>query len=327
MTANLGWFFDEKQGARGTIIPEYHIMIPIDTHALHYGTLVFEGIKAYRAGAQAEARLGRGVPGRVIFRLDDHLVRFMESTDLYHMGNLPFTREVLREACVRVFAANRDDNYCRPIIFRGAGIMVNPLNSKICAAVITRQWPAYVDPKGVRVHLSGRRRGGRDREPHDLVDAKGAGNYPVSAVAKAEALARGFDEALLLAPDGRHLAEGSAMNLMLVEGNDLVMADRASCRLDGITQRTICELYAEDGSIRERPIRTDDLWRADEVFLVGTAAEVVPVLACDGRSVGRTRPGQIGPVTEALARRYREVVTGERIYRADWLTFVPDYTE
>lgn len=278
-------------------------------HGLHYGFGVFEGIRAYQ---RADGR-------SAIFRLGEHMQRFADSA---RMITLPLGYSVaeLVDACVALCSSNRlRECYLRPLAFSGTGAMgVAALDNPTEVVIATWAWGAYLGDEalqhGVRVKTSTFQR------PHvnsQLHKAKVTGHYINSILAKREALADGYHEALLLDTAG-YVSEASGENLFVVVDGKLFTPPFGSAILGGITRATLIALAGEMGvDVVEQQLTRDLLYVADEVFMCGTAAEVTPVREVDRRVVGQGRPG---PITMELQTRYFDVVKG-RDDRPEWLTY------
>ncbi len=282
------------------------------THSLHYGSGVFEGIRAYPTSA-----------GPAVFRLTDHIDRLYASAKVFLM-DVPFSRADLVQACKDVVRVNGLDQGCyiRPIVFLGYGEMgLNPLPCPVSVAVAAWPWGTYLGDEGVangiRLKVSSWQRHDPNAVP---TAAKGTGMYVNSSLAKVEALKAGYDEALLLAPDGR-VSECTGENIFVVRGGRILTPPTSeSGALAGITQHSV-EVIASDLGIEvshEALVRTD-LYTADEAFLTGTAAEVVPIREVDDRIVGEGRPG---PITKQIQDTYFGAVRGEVDRYKDWLEHV-----
>jgi branched-chain amino acid aminotransferase len=290
----------------GALVDWHEAKVHVLTHALHYGSGVFEGIRAY------ETDRGTGV-----FRLTAHLERLRRSAEMYFMP-LRYTNAELAAAVHETVAANALPScYVRPLVFRGYGEMgVNPLDSPVQVAIATWPWGAYLGEgalkDGVRAMVSSWRRIGPNTIP---AAAKGTGQYLNSQLAKIEAVKHGYDEAILLNEAG-FVADGTGENLFVVkDGALLTPPTQASC-LSGITREAVIELAAGLGhETRERDLTRADLYFADEVFLTGTAAEVTPVRSVDDHEVGA------GPVTAAIQAAFFDVVHGRSPRSAAFLEF------
>ena len=285
--------------------------IHILTHSLHYGTAVFEGIRAYGTAN-----------GPAVFRLREHIARLSRSAHVLAM-EMPYTEEELC-AAVRATVASSGlaSCYIRPLVYYGYGEMgLNPLLSEAHASVAVWPWGAYLGEDGISNGIRMKVSSWARHDPRALpTAAKATGMYMNSSLAKVEAVRAGYDEALMLTTDG-YLAEGSGENLFLVrDGKLLTPSMSATGALRGITADSITQLAAELGyEVREELLRRPDIYLADEAFLTGTAAEVVPIASVDDRQVGS---GQPGPVTRALQEAFFAVVRGEDDRFKDWLDYV-----
>ncbi|MGH9089321.1 MAG: branched-chain amino acid transaminase [Acidimicrobiales bacterium] len=302
----------EKIWMDGELVAWADAKIHLLTHTLHYGSGVFEGVRAYPTP--------RGV---AIFRLGDHVRRLLASAKVF-LIDVPFGEDELIAACKEVVRVNglTEGCYLRPIIYLGYGEMgLNPLPAPVNVAVAAWPWGTYLGDEavahGVSVKISSWRRHDVNSVP---TAAKGIGMYVNSSLAKVEALKAGYDEAILLAPDGR-VSECTGENIFVVAGGRLVTPPTSDAgALGGITQDSV-EVIARDLGIEVRHealVRTD-LYLADEAFLTGTAAEVVPIRAVDDRPVGTGRPG---PVTTEVQQTYFAAVRGEVARYKDWLDHV-----
>ena len=302
----------EKIWLDGELVDWDKARIHVLTHSLHYGSGVFEGIRAYPTS--------RGV---AVFRLTDHINRLFASAKVF-MIDVPFSPGDLIAACKDVVSVNglEDGCYIRPIVYLGYGEMgLNPLPCPVSVAIAAWPWGTYLGDDGVangiRLKVSSWRRHDPNAVP---TAAKGTGMYVNSSLAKVEALKAGYDEAVLLAPDGR-VSECTGENIFIVQGRRIVTPPTSeSCALAGITQDSVQTIATDLGYeyVTEGLIRTD-LYTADEAFLTGTAAEVVPIREVDDRPVGTGRPG---PVTKQIQDTYFAAVRGEVDRYKDWLEHV-----
>lgn len=279
------------------------------THALHYGTAVFEGIRAYETPE-----------GTAIFRLRDHIERLARSARAYR---IPWDREVddVIEACRQVLRVNDlEFGYIRPLVFYGLGsIGLNPAAAEVRTGIAAWRWGAYLGEdgieNGIRVRVSSWRRISAESF---IPVAKGSGQYLNSVLAKQEAVVTGYDEALMLNVDG-NVSEGSGENLFLIRDGVAHTPPVSSGILDGITRATVMDLLSADGvTIRETTLTRGDLYAADELFFTGTAAEVTPVREVDDRPIGSGRPGA---VTRRAQELYADAVRGKLDDRREWLDF------
>jgi len=300
MTEGKVWF-------NGSLVDYDDAKIHVLTHALHYATGVFEGIRCYKT-----------VSGSAIFRLNDHMQRLIDSGKCYFM-DLGYSRQQLEKAAIDTVKANRmDECYIRPIAYYGYGKMgVNPMPNKVSVAIAVWKWDEYLkaDGKGARLMVSSWAR----IDPKSLpMGAKATANYANSALARVEALKAGFDEAIMLNSAGM-VVEASAENIFVVNDGMLVTPPITAGALDGITRESIITIAKENGiSCEVRDISRDELYIADEVFLTGTAAEVKPVGEIDNRLVG---DGRVGKTTKQLKEMFETIVHGkDRKFSKAWLT-------
>ena len=282
------------------------------THTMHYGSGVFEGIRAYPTP--------RGV---AVFRLRDHIERLFASARIF-LIDIPFTVEEVVEATRSLVRENRLDDGCyiRPLVYLGYGEMgLNPMPCPVNVSIAAWPWGTYLGDEGVANGVSVKISSWRRHDPNAVpTAAKGTGMYVNSSLAKVEAIKAGYDEAILLAPDG-HVSECTGENIFVVRDGVIATPPTSdSGALKGITQHSI-ETIAKDFGYQvtnEQLIRTD-LYSADEAFLTGTAAEVVPIRAVDDRPVGSGKPG---PITRQLQQTYFATVRGEVDQYKDWLDHV-----
>jgi len=279
------------------------------THAMHYGTGVFEGIRAYETPT-----------GTAIFRHHDHLERLEKSARLYYM-ELPYSREQLRDATHELIVRNGYKScYIRPLVFRGFGPMgLNPLENPVEAMIAVWEWGAYLgeDGKrnGVRARVSSYRRiSAESLIPH----AKACGQYLNSVLAKIESLKSGYDEAILL-DDKCHVCEGTGENVFVIRNGIIYTPPQASGILDGINRRSCIQIARDLGyEVVERDIARAELALADEVFLTGTAAELTPLREIDDIPIGPP-----GPITREIQDVFENALCGRDQRYSDWLDVVP----
>lgn len=282
------------------------------THSLHYGSGVFEGIRAYPTSS-----------GVAVFRLTDHISRLFASAKVVMM-DVPFSPAELVEASKEVVRVNGLDDGCyiRPIVFLGDGEMgLNPLPCPVRVAVAAWSWGTYLGDEGIRNGIRLKVSSWQRHDPNAVpTAAKSTGMYLNSSLAKVEALKAGYDEALLLAPDGR-VSECTGENVFVVRGNRIVSPPTSeSGALAGITQMSVETIATDLGyEVAHEALIRSDLYLADEAFLTGTAAEVVPIREVDDRAVGTGRPG---PVTAKLQETYFAAVRGQVDKYKDWLEHV-----
>ena len=278
------------------------------SHALHYGSSVFEGIRCYKTGQ-----------GPAVFRLQDHMRRLYESAKIYRM-DIPFSVEEFSQAVLDTVRVNELDScYIRPFVFRGLGTMgVNPLNCPLSCVIAAWCWGKYLGEdameNGVSVRVSSWQRPAPNTFP---ALAKAAGNYLNSQLIKMEAINDGFDEGIALDHYG-FVSEGSGENVFLVR-NGVIYTPPSSCSiLPGITRHCVFALAREMGiRIDQHVIPREALYVADEVFFSGTAAEITPVSKVDSIVIG---DGRRGPVTERIQSAFFDIVEGRAEDRHGWFT-------
>lgn len=302
----------EKIWMDGELVDWAEAKIHVLSHALHYGSGVFEGIRAY-----STAR------GPAVWHLDAHLDRMYASASIYYM-DIPFSKQELIEATKETIRANGLEScYIRPIAFRGYGEMgVNPLNAPVNVSIAVWAWGAYLGEEaieqGVRVKVSSWKRADQNTLPSA---AKASGGYLVSILAKVESLKAGYDEAVLLNHEG-YIAEGSGENIFVVKDGVLSTPPTSVAALGGITRSSVATIARDLGyEVVERNLVRSDLYLADEAFFTGTAAELTPIREVDDRRVGA---GHRGPVTKDLQDAFFSATKGEDPRYADWLTYVND---
>jgi branched-chain amino acid aminotransferase len=279
------------------------------THGLHYGTGVFEGERCYDTER-----------GPAIFRHDEHLERLERSAKLYYM-DMPFSREQLREATHELIARNGFRScYIRPLIYRGHGPMgLNPLDNPVDAMIACWEWGAYLGEEGkkngVRARVSSWRRISSD----SLIPmSKASGQYLNSVLAKIEAQKSGYEEAILLDDKG-HVCEGTGENVYVVRDGVISTPPATASILWGINRMSILEIAKDLGyQVVERDIARAEMALADEMFLSGTAAELVPVREIDDIEIGEP-----GPVTRELQAAFEDALHGRSERYAHWLDVVP----
>jgi branched-chain amino acid aminotransferase len=303
---------DDRDGViwyDGALVPWREAKTHVLTHTLHYGLGVFEGIRAYRTGR-----------GTAIFRLHEHVRRLFDSAHILRL-DMPWDPTTIFEACrTAVRDNNLDTAYIRPMCFLGAeGMGLRADNLRTHAIVAAWSWGSYLGDdgieKGIRVRTSSYT---RHHVNVTMCKAKANGNYMNSMLALREAIDCGYDEALLLDPEG-YVAEGSGENIFIVRDGELRTPELTSA-LAGITRDTIVNIAGECGlKVRECRITRDEVYVADEAFFTGTAAEVTPIRELDNRRIGN---GGRGPVTARLQGLYFDQVHGRRALHPEWLTYV-----
>lgn len=293
----------------GTLVPWEDAQVHITAHGLHYGTGVFEGMRAYQAAE-----------GAAIFRLEDHMRRMRASAEAYEM-TLPYSVEQLSEAAVEVVRANGLQNaYLRPIAFFDAHTFhVAPRTSPVTVSIIAIPGRRYIEggvEKGTRVMVSSIRRIDASTLPPHV---KAAGHYTNSVRALQQAIKAGFDDAILLNTRG-DVAEGSGANLFLVKNGTVITNDRDASIVMGITRDSVITIARDLGiPVEIRPMAVADLRSADEVFFSGTAVEVTPITQLDDHAYGDGKPG---PITTQIQQTYFDTVHGKVPRYESWLTVV-----
>ena len=289
----------------GRIVKWEDAKIHVLTHALHYGTSIFEGIRAYWTGKDL-----------LIFRLDDHVDRMFRSAKILGV-KVPYTTDEVRRAIIETLRANsfREDVYIRPLLFVSTPTVTLDVRMlEVSLAVIAFPFGKYLPPEGIRAAVVSWRRVSNTMLP---VMAKIGGIYVNSVLALVEARNKGFDEAILMDANG-YIAEGSGENIFIVRKGKIYTPPTYASILEGITRDTVIKLATDEGMyVEERPIAREEIYIADEVFLVGTAAEITPVVEIDGRTIGDGKPG---PVTKKLAELYAKVVRGQVEKYLRWVT-------
>jgi branched-chain amino acid aminotransferase len=301
-TADLIWL-------NGEFVAWEDAKVHVLTHALHYGTGVFEGIRAYETPQ-----------GTAIFRNQDHIDRLERSAKLYYM-DLPYTKEQIREVTHELIARNGFKScYIRPLVWRGYGPMgLNPLDNPVEAMVAVWEWGAYLGEEGkrngVRARVSSYRRiSSESLIPH----SKASGQYLNSVLAKIESVKAGYEEAILLDDNG-YVCEGTGENVFVIKDGVIHTPGQADGILDGINRKSCMQIARDLGyEVIERNIARAELALADEVFLTGTAAELTPMREIDDIEIGPP-----GPVTREIQGVFEDALCGRDARYADWLDLVP----
>lgn len=294
------WFDGEQ-------VPWDEANVHVLTHTLHYGAGVFEGIRAYECADGSSE----------VFRLEEHMIRLVNSAKILGI-KVPYSASELCEAAIETLKRNKlAGAYLRPLVFIGEGVMgVHPGDNPIRTVIATWPWGAYLGDealeKGIKIKTS---TFARHHVNVMMTKAKACGNYVNSVLAKTEAIADGYHEAVLLDTTG-HVSEGSGENIFMVV-NDVIYTPHSDGVLGGLTRDSIIMLAQDLGyEVREEPITRDMLYIADEVFFTGTAAELTPVSSIDRREIGE---GKAGPVAKLLQTEYFKIVKGENPDYEHWL--------
>ena len=279
------------------------------THTLHYGLGIFEGIRCYETGK-----------GSAIFRLDEHIERLFKSAHIF-LVEIPYTQKDIRNAIIETIQINRIKScYIRPLVYIGYGDMgLYPKENPVNVSIAVWSWGTYLGEegieKGIRIKTSSFI---RNHVNANMTRGKVCGYYVNSQLAKKEAIACGYDEALLLDTEG-YVSEGSGENIFIVR-NGVLKTTPLTSILEGITRNSILEIAVDEGiKIKEERFTRDELYIADEAFFTGTAAEVTPIREADGRVVGEGKPGKI---TRRLQTIFFDVVKGKNRKYKSWLTKV-----
>lgn len=290
----------------GRLVPWEEANVHIMTHTLHYGLGLFEGIRLYKTRK-----------GRAVFRLKEHIDRFYGSALIAKL-EIPFSKKELARAIEETIRANEyEECYIRPLVHLGVGNRgLNNIGSPVQVSIIVWPWGAYLGDEGlkngIRVKTSSYT---RHHVNVSLTKAKIAGNYVNSQLAKREVVELGFDEAVLLDPQG-YVAEGSGENIFIVRGGKLKTPPLGAI-LEGITRESVMVMARDKGiSVQEEFFTRDELYIADEAFFTGTAAEITPIREADLRPIG---PGKPGEVTRSLQETFFRVVRGEEDRYESWL--------
>ena len=292
----------------GELIPWEQATIHIASHVLHYGSSVFEGIRAYDT-----------TNGTAIFCLGQHIDRLYNSCKIFRM-EIPYAKEQLKQAIVDTVKTNHDRAcYIRPLVFRGYGSLgINPLPCPVQVAVITFEWGRYLGPEaieqGVDVGVSSWTRLAPNTLP---AAAKIGGQYVNSQLMAMEAQHRGYVEGIALDSNG-YLSEGSGENLFVIKNDQILTPPVAASILQGVTRNCVITLAESAGyAVHQEMIPRELLYIADEAFFTGTAAEITPIRTVDGITIGA---GRRGPITESLQNEFFGITSGEIPDHYGWLT-------
>lgn len=294
----------------GELIPFEDAKIHVLSHVVHYGSSVFEGIRAYNTEK-----------GTAVFRLPEHMRRLIDSAKIYRM-DLPYTLETLEQATLDTIArSGLPSCYIRPIAFRGLGAMgVNPLHNNVETVIAVWEWGTYLGAdaleNGVDVEVASWHRMAPNTFP---ALAKAGGNYLNASLSKMDAVLSGYDEGIMLNVDG-FVSEGSGENVFVIRDGVIYTTPVSMSILPGITRDSIITLASDLGyTVREQQIPREMLYLADELFFTGTAAEITPIRTVDHYQIGT---GKRGPITKELQDAFFEVIQKGNDPHG-WLTFVP----
>jgi len=303
--------FDSKYvWLEGKFVPYENATIHFMTSSLHYGTGIFEGIRSYATPS-----------GPAVFRLTDHIKRMFRSADILGLPALPYSREEVYNAILELIRMNElEECYIRPLIYiKEGGWNLSVDNTTVELSVAVWKWTNYLGDEalnhGVRANISS-----FPRHHPNITMTKGkiAGNYVNSVLAKTESVRAGFDEAIMLDPTG-NVSECTGENLFVVRNNIIFTPPRNSV-LEGITRESIISMAKELGyMVIEETLTRDQLYIADEVFVTGTAAEVIALREIDRRKIGS---GSMGPVCAVLQKAYADAIHGRSVVHDEWLDYV-----
>ena len=295
----------------GKFIPWHDANVHVLTHTLHYGLGVFEGIRCYQIKSKKSA----------VFRLQEHVNRLFNSAIVLGI-EIPFSKKEIHTAILQVVKKNKlDECYIRPIVFLGHNQMgLNPNGVDVRAAIAAWPWGAYLGDdginNGIRVRISSFT---RHHVNITMTRAKACGYYVNSILAKAEAVRDGYDESILLDPQG-YVSEGSGENIFLLSKGRLKTPALSCSNLEGITRDSVFDIAKHlKIEIEEGFITRDELYIAEEVFLTGTAAEITPIREIDNRTIGN---GKRGKITTSIQKMFFEIVRGKHTKFKKWLTEV-----
>lgn len=293
----------------GKIVPWKDATVHVASHVVHYGSSVFEGIRAYE-----------NKKGSAVFQLDAHIERLFNSAKIYRM-EIPFTFEEICNACIETIKANGMKScYIRPVVYRGyAKLGVDPFPNPVDVSILVWDWGKYLGDEaleqGVDVHVSSWRRMAPDTFPSM---AKSGGNYMNGQLIKMEAIVNGYIEGIALDAYG-YISEGSGENIFLVKKGIIYTPPISSCILPGITRESVIQIAKDKGiEVREEDILREALYIADELFFVGTAAEITPIRSVDKIIIGKGRRGEI---TKLLQDEFFGIIKGEKEDKWNWLTY------
>jgi len=299
----------KKIWMEGKLVDWNEAKIHILTHTLHYGLGAFEGIRCYKTSR-----------GSAIFRLKEHIDRFFNSIKIIHL-KIDYSPEEIIQAITRTIKANElEECYIRPITYIGYGGMgINHRGIPICTAIAVWPWGVYLGDgaltNGIRVKISSYT---GHHTNVNMTKAKVCGNYANSQLAKIEAIEHGYDEAVMLDPDG-YVAQGSGENIFIVR-KGVIKTPPLTSILEGITRDSVITLAHDLGiPLKEELFPRDELYIADEAFFCGTAAEVTPIKEVDNRVLGNGKPGE---VTRRLQQAFFNVVQAKDEKYLDWLYFI-----
>ena len=294
----------------GKLVPFKDAKVHVLTHALHYSTSIFEGIRCYDTPS-----------GSAIFRLPEHVDRLFKSAKLYSM-KMQFSKKIISDAIVKtVQAGGLKEVYIRPLAYYGYGTMgLTPTTNKVDVSISCWEWKMGESKagkfSGAKCKVSSWTKIDSRSQP---MQAKAASNYANAALARMEALENGYDEAIMLNYHGK-VAEGSAENIFIIKDDIIQTPPLSAGGLEGITRDSIIRIIEKNGGfVIEQDLDRDDLYNADEIFMTGTAAEIKSVTQIDKVKIGS---GKMGSITKALQKSFTDVVMGKDERFLPWLTFI-----
>jgi len=300
----------DKIWMNGKLVDWKDAKIHVLTHALHYGSGVFEGIRCYKTDR-----------GPAVFRLKEHMKRLENSAKIY-MKTIPYSVDELCKATKDLIKANKlDACYIRPIAYRGYGEMgLNPTNAKVDVTIAVWPWGTYLGEEGLKNGIRAKISSFHRISPNILPSgAKASGQYINSILAKLEALDVGYDEAIMLDSRG-FVSEGPGENLFMVKDGVIYTPPEHASILAGITRDAVMKIAKDmDYEVKEIDITRGMLYLADEAWFTGTAAELTPIREVDGRKIGKGKPG---PITKKLQEKFFDTVKGKAKEYEDWLDYV-----
>mgnify|MGYP002624499508 FL=1 len=293
----------------GELVPWADATVHFLSHALHYGTGVFEGIRSYETAE-----------GAAVFRLTEHMIRLEASARAYGIP-MQYSADEMSKNAIELLRANElTGAYIRPLVFHELGEFgLNPGGSRVKTMMAAFALGSYLGDDGIENGIRAKVSSWRRISHADFIPtAKGSGQYLNSSLAKAEAVRSGYDEAIMLNQSGS-ISEGTGMNLFLVMDGVVYTPPVSAGILKGVTRDSVIEILRDEGhDVREEELARGSMYMADEMFLTGTAAEVTPVSEVDDRVIGDGKPG---PVTREAQRLFSKTVRGEVERYRDWLEF------
>ncbi len=281
--------------------------VHILSHTLHYGTGVFEGVRAYKTAK-----------GAAIFRLQDHTNRLFEAAEKINI-KIPFSNDELNNTQLEILNKNNlDQGYIRPIVYLGnEGLGLRAKDLSVNVAIAAWEWPSYMDPKAKNDGISVIKSSHRQYENPLHSGNKIIGTYFSNTMALHEALESGADEAIMMDKDG-FISEGSGENIFIVKNNIISTPTTAHC-LNGITRQSVIQIAKDlDFEVLEERIRYEDLINAEEAFFTGTAVEITPITKLDNKPIN---DGKRGEVTYKLQNKFQEIISGKNSLYENWLTY------